>query len=80
MKETSDHQPALTVDPNKILGPMKPVNGVNNGPFCLDGIFDFSPEFAAAAFADVRTHDPNYPCRNVCDIRLKRSLENLVKV
>jgi len=68
MKETSDHQPALTVDPNKILGPMKPVNGVNNGPFCLDGIFDFSPEFAAAAFADVRTHDPNYPCRNVCDI------------
>jgi len=61
-------QPALIVDPNKILGPMKPVNGVNNGPFCLDGIFDFSPEFAAAAFADVRTHDPNYPCRNACDI------------
>lgn len=68
MNETSSRQPALTVDPNKILGPIKPVNGVNNGPFCLDGIFDFSPEFAAAAFADVRTHDPNYPCRNVCDI------------
>ncbi len=68
MTEISAHLPSLIVDPNTILGPMKPVNGVNNGPFCLDGIFDFSPEFAAAAFADVRTHDPNYPCRNVCDI------------
>ena len=61
-------QPTLSVDPSQILGPMKPVNGVNNGPFCLDGILDFSAEFRAAAFADVRTHDPNYPCRNVCDI------------
>ena len=61
-------QATLSVDPSQILGPMKPVNGVNNGPFCLDGILDFSAEFRAAAFADVRTHDANYPCRNVCDI------------
>lgn len=61
-------QPVLLIDPTTLLGPMKPVNGVNNGPFCLDGLLDFSDEFRAAAFADVRTHDPNYPCRNVCDI------------
>jgi len=61
-------QPVLVVDPQTPLGPMKPINGVNNGPFCLDGLLDFSDEFRAAAFADVRTHDPNYPCRNVCDI------------
>jgi len=68
MIQSDNQQPVLLVDPETPLGPMKPVNGVNNGPFCLDGIYDFSPEFAAAAFADVRTHDPNYPCRNVCDI------------
>lgn len=60
--------PSIIVHPEKIIGPMKPVNGVNNGPFCLDGIFDFSAWFQKAKFADIRTHDANYPARNVCDI------------
>lgn len=68
MNQATHQQPVLHVDPQTMLGPIKPVNGVNNGPFCLDGLLDFSEEFRAAAFADVRTHDPNYPCRNVCDI------------
>ena len=68
MNEETNQLPVLVVDPQILLGPMKPINGVNNGPFCLDGLLDFSDEFRTAAFADVRTHDPNYPCRNVCDI------------
>lgn len=59
---------SIIVHPEQIIGPMKPVNGVNNGPLCLDGIFDFSICFQKAKFADVRTHDANYPARNVCDI------------
>lgn len=34
----------------------------------MDGIFNFAPEFQAARFGDVRTHDCNYPARDVCDI------------
>lgn len=62
------NRPRLVIEPGRTLRGLKPVNGVNNGPFCLDGVVDLTPEFRAARFADVRTHDCNYPARDVCDI------------
>lgn len=60
--------PRLIIDPAHALGPLKPINGVNNGPFCLDGVVNLHDRFVAARFADVRIHDANYPARDVCDI------------
>ncbi len=55
----------ITVDENKVLGPIKPLNGVNNGPLSIyDGqkfLFDASSFFQEAEIERVRLHDVEYP-------------------
>ena len=55
----------ITTDPGKALGPVKPVNGVNNGPLSVyDGqefLFDASPIFREAEIPRVRLHDVEWP-------------------
>ncbi len=51
----------LTVDFNRILGPVKPVNGVNNGPLTANFAQDARPYFKEAGIPFSRLHDTEYP-------------------
>ncbi|MBQ2956374.1 MAG: hypothetical protein IJE08_07925 [Clostridia bacterium] len=51
----------LSVDFNRIVGPIKPVNGVNNGPMTCNFSQDARPYFKEAAFPFARLHDSEYP-------------------
>jgi len=51
----------LTVDFDRIVRPIKPVNGVNNGPWTCNFSEDARPFFKEAAFPFSRLHDSEYP-------------------
>ena len=51
----------LTVDFDRIVGKIKPVNGVNNGPLTCNFAQDARPYFKEAAFPFARLHDSEYP-------------------
>lgn len=51
----------IRVDFNQVLGDIKPVNGVNNGPLCYGETVDLSDHFREAKFPYARLHDPNWP-------------------
>ena len=69
----ADNQPAATceviVDFSKSAGKIRPLNGVNNGPF-VDGnhTADMNARHKEAAFPSVRLHDCHWPNPNVVDI------------
>jgi hypothetical protein len=69
----ADNQPAATcelvVDFSKSAGKIRPLNGVNNGPF-VDGnhTADMNAMHKEAAFPSVRLHDCHWPNPNVVDI------------
>ena len=60
---------ALVVDFAKTLGRIRPLNGVNNGPF-VDGSHtaDMNVRHKEAGFPSVRLHDCHWPNPNVVDI------------
>lgn len=58
----------LQLDLQNPLPPFRPLHGVNNGPWCSDGLVDTSPFFRSAYIPDVRLHDVHYPGRTVVDI------------
>ncbi|NLE13588.1 MAG: hypothetical protein GX628_07940 [Clostridiales bacterium] len=51
----------LRIDPKNILGKMKPVHGVNNGPVTLNFTQDASRYFREAGIPFSRLHDTEYP-------------------
>ncbi|MBQ8731797.1 MAG: hypothetical protein IJY82_03105 [Oscillospiraceae bacterium] len=51
----------LSVDFSQDLGPIKPLNGINNGPLCFGETIDLSDRFREAKFPYSRLHDPNWP-------------------
>lgn len=59
----------LVVDFSKPVGKVRPLNGVNNGPF-VDGAHtaDMHARHREAAFPSVRLHDCHWPNPNVVDI------------
>jgi len=59
----------LAVDFSKPVGKIRPLNGVNNGPF-VDGnhTADMNARHKEAAFPSVRLHDCHWPNPNVVDI------------
>lgn len=59
----------LVVDFSKPAGKIRPLNGVNNGPF-VDGnhTADMNARHKEAAFPSVRLHDCHWPNPNVVDI------------
>jgi hypothetical protein len=59
----------LVVDFSKSAGKIRPLNGVNNGPF-VDGnhTADMNARHKEAAFPSVRLHDCHWPNPNVVDI------------
>ncbi|MDR2617581.1 MAG: hypothetical protein LBC62_01810 [Treponema sp.] len=60
--------PAVTVDITKKNGPIKPVNGIDNGPVCFGSLVDSSRYYKEAAFPYCRLHDTNYPHPREVDI------------
>ncbi len=51
----------IRVNFDRVMGEIKPVNGVNNGPVCYGGLVDLSDRFREAQFPYSRLHDPNWP-------------------
>ena len=58
----------IDVDFSKIIGTLKPLNGVNCGPLVTKGDFDLSTHFSEAAIKHVRLHDVALMYDNVVDI------------
>jgi hypothetical protein len=62
-------RPTFTVDASKLLGPVRPVNGVNGGPrFRLGNSFDNSPHFRQFDPPLIRLHDVRYSDLQTVDV------------
>ena len=51
----------IHVNFSKVLGPVKPMHGVNNGPVTYGGLTDTVASFKEAGIPIVRLHDPDWP-------------------
>ena len=51
----------IRIDPNRVIGPIKPMHGVGGGPVSGNFSFDASDLFRAAGIPFGRTHDIEYP-------------------
>ncbi|MEA4889647.1 MAG: hypothetical protein VB070_09320 [Clostridiaceae bacterium] len=58
----------ITVNTNEIIGPVKPLNGIDNGPVCFGELIDSTEFYKQAGFPYVRLHDTNYPHPREVDI------------
>jgi xylan 1,4-beta-xylosidase len=58
----------VVVDFSKELGPIRPLHGVNNGPFNWGGRADLTLSHQEAGFPWVRLHDVHWPSPDVVDI------------
>jgi hypothetical protein len=62
--------PAATirVDAGRSLGTVRAIQGVNGGPVCYGSVVDLSAYHRALGIPLTRTHDANWPARDVVDI------------
>ncbi len=58
----------IIIDFSKIIGKIKPLNGVNNGPFVTGVNADLVSYHAEAGFPFTRLHDAHWPSPDVVDI------------
>lgn len=58
----------IAVDFTQRLGPVRPLQGLNNGPVGYDGSVDVSHYYRELAVPYVRLHDPNWPHPREVDI------------
>jgi hypothetical protein len=58
----------IEVDFSKIIGTIKPLNGVNDGPIATRGAFDLSSNFAELGIKHIRLHDVPWTYENAVDI------------
>ena len=47
----------IEVDFSKVIGTIKPLNGVNGGPIVTGGAFDLSSNFSELGIKHIRLHD-----------------------
>jgi hypothetical protein len=59
----------IEVDFSKVLGAIKPLNGVNGGPLMMRGNLDLSSNFSELGVKHVRLHDIPWMYNNVVDIQ-----------
>lgn len=59
---------SIDVDFSKIIGTVKPLNGVNGGPLVILGQLDLSSRFSEASIPHVRLHDIPVMYDNVVDV------------
>ena len=60
----------LRVDCSKVVGEIRPLNGVNSGPLGAGGLVDLSEYHRLAAFPLTRLHDCHWPNPDVVDIHV----------
>lgn len=58
----------VTVEDHRSLGEIRPLHGVNNGPWGYGGLVDVSHRYRELAVPSVRLHDPNWPHPREVDI------------
>jgi beta-xylosidase len=58
----------IEVDFSKVVGAIKPLNGVNGGPLMTRGAMDLSSNFSELGIKHVRLHDVPWMYENVVDI------------
>ena len=58
----------LTINAGNSIGPFKPLNGVNGGPWVRAGTYDLSPEFEGFSPPIARLHDTRYNDEDTVDI------------
>lgn len=60
----------LSVDCSKVVGEIRPLNGVNSGPIGAGGLVDLSEYHRQAGFPLTRLHDCHWPNPDVVDIHV----------
>jgi hypothetical protein len=58
----------IEVDFSKVIGTIKPLNGVNDGPIVTRGAWDLSPNFAELGIGHIRLHDVPWTYETGVDI------------
>lgn len=58
----------IDVDFSKVVGTIRPLNGVNDGPIVTRGAFDLSPYFSELGIKHIRLHDVPWTYENAVDI------------
>ena len=58
----------IDVDFSKVVGTIRPLNGVNDGPIVTRGAFDLSPYFFELGIKHIRLHDVPWTYENAVDI------------
>lgn len=58
----------IDIDFSKVVGAIKPLNGVNGGPLMTRGAFDLSSRFSELGIKHVRLHDIPWDYDNVVDL------------
>ena len=58
----------IDVDFAKVVGTIKPLNGVNDGPIVTRGAFDLSPYYSELGIKHIRLHDVPWTYENAVDI------------
>jgi len=59
---------SIEVDFSKVVGTIKPLNGVNGGPIVTRGAFDLSSNFRELGITHIRLHDIPWMYENVVDL------------
>ena len=58
----------IDVDFSKVVGTIRPLNGVNDGPIVTRGAFDLSPSYSELGIKHIRLHDVPWTYENAVDI------------
>jgi xylan 1,4-beta-xylosidase len=58
----------IDVDFSKVVGTIKPLNGVNDGPIVTRGAFDLSPYYSELGIKHIRLHDVPWTYEDAVDI------------
>lgn len=58
----------LRVDGSRVIGRIRPLHGVNNGPLASGGFVDVSPDYRALRIPFARLHDAEWPDPAVVDM------------
>jgi hypothetical protein len=58
----------IDIDFSKVVGTIRPLNGVNDGPIVTRGAFDLSPYYSELGIKHIRLHDVPWTYENAVDI------------
>ena len=59
---------AISIDASRVIGTIRHLNDVDNGPLCQHGVLDLTPYYKQLDVRTVRLHDVSWSYDNVLDI------------